>query len=201
MMAQPPKKLPKRKLRIDCGSYLLRTVTTDDASDAWAGWMDNPKNLRLVNSAPRTMTKADIATYIAQFDKRSHLLLGIFDKASGEQRGFFRIDIDPVLKRCLIFLLGEPRYQNRFLMREVTPRLYELIFKTLGLNLALATGLARNRALKRFLLSDGWNLDKTIPGHIKAHDGGAMLDLCFYSFSRASWQKSRANSTRLSSLE
>lgn len=189
-MPQPqPAKLAKKKVRIDCGAYLLRTLTVADASDRWAGWMDDPKNLRLVNSPPRAMTKDDIVAYIRQFDQRSHLLIGIFEKQSGLHIGFFRIDIDPVLNRCLVFLIGEPRHRHsfNFTSERMTP-FFDFIFETLGLNTMLATVLASNRALTGFLLRNGWSLDQTLPRNVKSQSDDTMLDLCFFSFSRDAWR-------------
>jgi len=94
MKATPrPENIPKRDVYLDCGEYLLRTVNSDDASERWANWMSDPKNLRLVNSASKAMTPQDIVAYINQFDQRSHLLIGIFEKQGGSQIGFFRLDI------------------------------------------------------------------------------------------------------------
>ncbi len=192
-----PAKLPKRKVRIDCGLSVLRTLTIADASDQWAGWMNDPKNLRLLNSPPRHMTKEDVVSYIRQFDQRSHLLLGIFGKQSGRHIGFFRIDIDPVLNRCLIFLLiGEPKHRHSFLMTpERMAPFFDFIFQTLGLNMMLATVLKSNRALTGFLLRNGWSLDQTLERNVKSQTDDTMLDLCLFSFSRDEWQARRSHNT------
>jgi RimJ/RimL family protein N-acetyltransferase len=190
-------KLPKQKVRFDCGPYLLRTITVADASDRWAAWMNEPKNLRLLNSAAKFMTKDDVAAYIKQFDQRSHLLIGIFEKHSDLHIGFFRIDIDPRLKRCLVFLIGDPKYRHSFqFTRERMAPFFAFIFETLGLNMMLATVLAHNRALTGFLLRQGWSLDKTLERNVKSEIDGQMLDLCLFSFSRDAWEgwKSRAMS-------
>ena len=185
-------KLPKKNVRLDCGRYLLRTVKVADASDRWAGWMSDPKNLRLVNSPPRTMSRDDVVAYIKQFDQRSHLLIGIFEKETGILAGFFRIDIDPGLQRCLLFMLGDPKYRHWFLMAEIWIPFCDFIFETLGLTTMLATVLASNRALTGFLLRRGWSLDKTVPRHVRSHADGTMLDLCFFSFSRDVWRIRKA---------
>ena len=183
------KKIPKTKVRINCGPYLLRTVTVADASDKWAGWMDNPKNLRLVNSVRRAMTKDDVVDYIKKFDQRSHLLIGIFEQQTGVHLGFLRIDIDPVLNRCLVFLMGEPKHYHSFLFtsQRMAP-FFDFIFETLGLNQMLATVLRSNRALTGFLVRNGWSLDTTLERHVKSQADDTMLDLCFFSFSRDAWR-------------
>jgi len=188
-MAAVPANIPKREVRLDCGDYLLRTVTADDASERWAGWMSDPKNLRLLNSAPKAMTRGDIVAYINRFDQRSHLLIGIFVKQGGSQIGFFRLDIDHRLKRCLMFLLiGEQKYRHFSVTDDIRGPFQDYIFDVLGLNTILATVLASNRAMVRYMLKSGWNLDKTIGQNIKSQTADAMLDLSYLSLSREAWQ-------------
>ena len=106
---------PQNVVTIDCGNFLVRTTTIDDASDRWASWMLDPKNLRLVNSSPKAMTRADVATYIRKFDQQSHLLLSISEKRSGLLIGFFRVDVDRASSRCLVFLMLRRRFMDAFL--------------------------------------------------------------------------------------
>jgi RimJ/RimL family protein N-acetyltransferase len=182
-------KIPKKIIHVDCGKYFLRTLKSEDASERWAEWMTDPKNLRLLNSAPRAMTKSDIISYIKQFDQRSHLLIGIFEKRTGMHIGFFRVDIDPVLNRSLGFMLiGEQKYRHWSVTAELRVPFQDLIFETLGLNTMLGTVLASNRAMIRYLLKSGWTVDKTAERHVKSQADGTMLDLCFVSLSRDAWR-------------
>ena len=123
---------------------------------------------------------------------RSRLLLGIFDKKDGTLVGTFRIDIDYALRRCLVFLIGEPKYRHWFLTTDIKVPFCDLIFETLNLKLMLATVLASNRALTGFLLRLGWSLDKTIERHVKSQTDNSMLDLCFFSYSREAWRNWKA---------
>ena len=189
MAAPPATNFPKREVHLDCGDYLLRTVTGDDASEHWASWMSDPKNLRLLNAAPKAMTRQDIVAYINQFDQRSHLLIGIFEKQGGSQIGFFRLDIDHRLKRCLMFLLiGEQKYRHWSVTDDIRGPFQDYIFDVLGLNTILATVLVSNRAMIRYMLKSGWNLDKTIARNIKSQTADTLLDLSYLSLSREAWQ-------------
>ncbi|HEX5213645.1 MAG TPA: GNAT family protein, partial [Pseudolabrys sp.] len=188
MAAGPAADIPKREICLDCGDYLLRTVTGEDASDRWASWMAEPKNLRLLNAAPKAMTPQDIVRYINQFDQRSHLLIGIFEKLGGSQIGFFRLDIDHRLKRCLMFLLiGEQKYRHWRVTDDIRGPFQDYIFDALGLNTILATVLESNQAMIRYMLKSGWTFDKRSERHVKSQTDGTMLDLCFMHLSREAW--------------
>ena len=188
-MAPPATNFPKWEVHLDCGDYLLRTVTGDAASARWATWMSDPKNLRLLNAPPKAMTRQDIVAYINQFDQRSHLLIGIFEKQGGTQIGFFRLDIDHRLKRCLMFLLiGEQKYRHWSVTDDIRGPFQDYIFDVLGLNTILATVLVSNRAMIRYMLKSGWNLDKTVERNVRSQTADAMLDLSLLSLSREAWQ-------------
>jgi RimJ/RimL family protein N-acetyltransferase len=177
-------------VEIDCGKFFLRTLTPADASERWGGWMGEKKNVRLVNAAAKTMTHEQVATYIGQFDQKTHLLIGIFEKESGQQVGFFRLDIDPNLKRCLMFLMiGERRFRHWRTTDDIRGPFQDYIFDVLGLKTILATVLTTNRAMIRYMLKSGWNVDKAAERHIKSQTSNDMLDLSYLSLSREAWQE------------
>jgi RimJ/RimL family protein N-acetyltransferase len=178
-----------RNVHINCGKYLVRTVVVADASDRWGSWMADPDASFMLNAPPKAMTKSEIESYINTFDQRSHLLLGIFERASSKLLGFLRVDIDQAHGRFLVsMLIGEPDYRNKGVTQDITPAFRDYFFETLGLKTMLATALSHNRPIIHYLLKTGWTLDKTIPGHVKSHSGGAMLDLCYFSQTRDAWR-------------
>jgi RimJ/RimL family protein N-acetyltransferase len=186
-------KLPKKAMRIDCGDYYMRTATPADASDRWGAWMADPEAVQMLNAPARTLTKAEVATYIESFDQRSHMLIGIFETASDKLLGFLRVDIDPKLGRFLVsMMIGEPEYRNKGVTNAITVPFRDYFFETLGLKVMLATALSHNKPIIHYLLKSGWNLDKTIPRHVKSHTDGTMLDLCYFSITREAWRAWKA---------
>jgi RimJ/RimL family protein N-acetyltransferase len=173
---------------LDCGKYFVRTTTIEDASDRWASWMADPEASYMLNSPAKVMKISDLISYIKSFDQKSHLLLGIFEKASGKLLGFLRIDIDYSLGRFLVsMLIGEPDYRNKGVTNDITVPFRDYFFETLGLKTMQATALSHNRPIIHYLLKSGWTQDKTVKGHVKSHADGTMLDLCYFSISRDAW--------------
>jgi RimJ/RimL family protein N-acetyltransferase len=176
--------------------YVLRALTESDASDRWASWMSDPDVLHMLNAPVRSMTKADIAKYIGNFDQKTHQLLGVFDKPSGRHIGFFTIDIDGARSQGLVnLLIGEPEFRNHGVLSNVRRQFAEYFFETLGLKTMKATALSRNTIILDTLVKAGWVIDKTLPRHVRAHADGALLDLCLMSLSRETW---RARNTKAS---
>jgi RimJ/RimL family protein N-acetyltransferase len=186
----PQPRFPKRKVRLDCGKYILRTITVEDASDRWANWMADPEASLMLNAAPRTMTKGDIVAYIKGFDQRTHILIGIFEKASGLLLGFLRNDVDFATGQFLVsMIIGEPEYRHSGVTNAVTIPFRDYFFGTLGMKVMLATALAHNRPIIHYLYSTGWTLDRTIERHVKSNTDERMFDLCFFSQTREGWHE------------
>jgi RimJ/RimL family protein N-acetyltransferase len=188
-MADSQNKLAKRNVRIDAGDYLIRTITTDDASDRWAGWLADPEVANLLNAPPRQMSKDEIVSYIESFDQRSELLWGVFDQRSGLHIGFFTVSADYDRSRGLVSLLiGAAEYRNRGVLSVIRRHFAEYFFETLGLKTMLATALAHNQIIIDTLIKGGWKLDKILKHYATAHADGSKLDLCLMSLSRETWR-------------
>jgi RimJ/RimL family protein N-acetyltransferase len=186
----PQPRFPKRKVRLDCGKYILRTITVEDASDRWANWMADPEASLMLNAAPRTMTKSDIVAYIKGFDQRTHILIGIFEKASGLLLGFLRNDVDFATGQFLVsMIIGEPEYRHSGVTNACTIPFRDYFFETLDMKVMLATALAHNRPIIHYLYSTGWTLDRTIERHVKSNSDDQMFDLCFFSQTREAWRE------------
>jgi RimJ/RimL family protein N-acetyltransferase len=188
-MSSAGAKNPKKKVRIESDEYLLRTLTVDDASDRWAGWMSDPEVMRMLNAPARQMSREDIVGYIKTFDQRSDLLLGVFEKREGLHIGFFTINADYARSQGVVnLLIGESKYRHQGVLSVLRLQFAEYFFETLGLKTMMATALKRNQIILDTLLKAGWVLNRTLTGHVRSHLDGEMLDLCLLSLSREVWR-------------
>jgi RimJ/RimL family protein N-acetyltransferase len=188
-MPTPPKRHPKRKVLLDCGDYILRTITTDDATERWAHWMDDPEAVKMLNAPRAATTKADLVDYIRGFDQRTRILIGIFEKQSRLLLGFLRNDVNFETGQFLVsMIIGEPEYRHSGVTNAVTVPFRDYFLETLGMNVMLATALSHNKPIIHYLYATGWTLDQTLPRHIKSNSDDRMFDLCFFSQTREAWR-------------
>jgi len=188
-MADRHNKPPKKRVRIDAGDYLIRTITVDDASDRWAAWMADPEVANMLNAPVRSMTKDEIIAYIKTFDQRSDLLWGIFDKRSGSHIGFFTVKADYDRSQGIVnLLIGEAEHRNRGVLSTIRRHFAEYFFETLGLKTMMATALAHNQVIINTLIKGGWKVDKVLKQHATAYADGSKLDLWLMSLSRDKWR-------------
>jgi RimJ/RimL family protein N-acetyltransferase len=180
---------PVEAVHIDCGTYVVRTVTIEDASERVGNWMADQKTAVMLNAPRKAWSKREVESYIRTFDQKSRMLLGIFDKASGLLLGFLTIVTDRPNSRGVVnIMIGEADYRDKHVTQDITPPFREFYFETLGLKTMLATALAYNRPIIHYLLKTGWTLDKTIPRRVKSRTDGSMIDLCYFSHTREAWQ-------------
>jgi len=180
----------KRTVHLDCGKYLVRTATVDDASDRWGRWMADAEVSRMLNAPAKPLSKSEVAAYIGSFDQKTHLLLGIFQKEPEQTLGFLRIDIDEKLNRCLVsMMIGEAEHRHKGVTNAITPPFRDYFFETLGVRLMLATALSHNEPIIHYLLKTGFHLDKTIERHVKSRTADAMLGLCYFSQTADAWRE------------
>src|ERR1700730_13350617 len=192
-MPTPQPKFPKRKVWLDWGQSILRTITVEDATDRWAKWMADPEAALMLNAPPQAMTRSDIVAYIKRLEKRTQILIGIFEKSSGLLLVFLRNDVNFATGRFLVsMIIGEPEYRHSGVTNAVTVPFRDYFFETLGLQVMMATALAHNRPIIHYLYSTGWTLDRTMERNVKSNSDDRMLDLCFFSQTREAWRAWKA---------
>lgn len=186
---KPPKKYPKRKVDIDCGLYVLRTIAPEDATERWAHWMEDVEASEMLNAPRKAMSKDKLVTYIKSFDQRTKILIGIFEKATGLLLGFLRNDVNFETRQFLVaMIIGEPDYRNSGVTMAVTVPFRDYFFGTLGMEAMLATALSHNKPIIHYLYATGWTLDHTEPNAVKSHKGDGAFDLCYFSQTADGWR-------------
>jgi RimJ/RimL family protein N-acetyltransferase len=177
-----------KPIHIDTPHLYMRTLVAGDASDRWAAWFDQPDVRQGLNLAPGRKSKADILAYIAKFDQRSNILLGIFDKANDLLIGLIESKIDWSIGRYLAnTIVGEADYRHRGVMLEISPPFRSYFFDTVGLKVMTASVLATNKPIIGYLEKTGWTLNHRLENHVKSHADGRPIDLLLYSITREAW--------------
>lgn len=176
------------KIHLETPHYLLRTIVSDDASEAWAQWLNHPDTARMLNARASVASVKEIRDYIATFDGHNKHLLGIFQKDGGKLVGIRALIIDWPKREFLVnVLVGEVAARGQGAREETREVLYRHFFETLGLNTARCTVLAHNAPILRVMDKGGWELIDTI--YRAAVGGGAPLEVRTYRLTRETWAR------------
>jgi RimJ/RimL family protein N-acetyltransferase len=177
MQPERTKRPPKKILRLQNGNYFVRTIRREDASDRWADWLADPQTIQALNARPQNLQKSALAEYIKQFDQRSRLLLGIFDRRTHGHIGVIRLDIDDAKGETVVnAFIGEPDYRNKGATMQVFVPLLDYLFDKLGLTTVRASILERNQVTIRYLLRLGgaWTLTPDEPSSYHHSTAGCV---------------------------
>jgi RimJ/RimL family protein N-acetyltransferase len=169
--------------------FLFRPLTAADVSSRWAGWLNDPVAMLMLNARPRTFSQDELRDYIASFDGRNRWLVGFFDRQSGEHIGIGTGElVEGGNKFISSILIGEPQYRNLGILTEILDSMGDHYFETLGFEATVASVVAHNAIVIGFLQSRGFKLVRTLPGFKKSARGGPDIDILIYEFSRDDWR-------------
>ena len=173
---------------IETANFVIRFLRPEDATDRWSAWFESAYVREALNMDSRPRTKAEMQSYIASFDQRDRLLLGVFDKTNSLLVCIGSAQIDWNAGNYLInTVVGEPDYRNAAVMSELTPPFRDYFFDVLGLKSSTATALGTNTVIRKFLESTGWTLIQVLKNHQRSHADGSMIDLYLYKLTREAW--------------
>jgi RimJ/RimL family protein N-acetyltransferase len=174
-------------ISLDCANYRLRTMTTADAGLDWGAWLANPATARLLNTAPRTMSEAERAAYIARFDGRENHLLGIWEKASNTFIGFWAVYIDTSAREFVLnVVVGDTSARAKGAQNDTCDLIYEHFFERLNMTAVRCTVSARNEKMIDHLIRRRWT-------HVGATtkpavDGGPPLIIHAFRLTKEAWR-------------
>lgn len=173
--------------------FRLRSLKPADASDRWRGWIRDPAVMDPLNAPTRDLSRHDLANYIAAHDDDSRFLIGIFDKTSGGQIGFFSIEVDRGHRLATFnVVIGEKDWWGKGVVNEARAALLDFFFESRGIEKACGMPLARNFAAVFNYKAQGWRHEGTLRGHRRLLAGDSRLDQYQFGLLRREWLARRA---------
>jgi len=172
--------------------FELRSATPADATDRWLSWAKDPAVIGPLNMPARAMRREELAGHIASVDNYTRYLVGIFDRTSGIQIGFFMIDVD-LLHRCATFnvAIGDKNWWGKGVVNEARAALLDHFFETRGIEKACGMPLARNFPALLNYKTQGWRHEGTLRGQCLSLTDGSRLDQYQFGLLRKEWRKRR----------
>jgi ribosomal-protein-alanine N-acetyltransferase len=182
-----------RPVLLKTDRFELRSVTPADASDRWLSWVKDPAVMGPLNLPARAMRREELAAYIASIDNHMRFLVGIFDKASGVQIGFFMIDVEPTHRYAIFNVaIGDKDWWGKGVVNETRAALLDHFFDMRGMEKAVGLPLARNFPALFNYKAQGWRHEGTLRGQCLSLTDGSRLDQYQFGLLRKEWRKPRA---------
>jgi [ribosomal protein S5]-alanine N-acetyltransferase len=173
-----------------------RSLKPIDASDRWVGWARDPEVMGPLNSAVAQVTRGELAGYIGSADNIHRFIIGVFDKLSRIQIGFFMVEEDNA-HRIATFnvVVGEKAWWGKGVINESRAALLDHFFNDRGIEKACGQPLARNFPAVLNYKTQGWRHEGTQRGQRLSVADGSRLDQYQFGLLRNEWRAARTQVT------
>jgi RimJ/RimL family protein N-acetyltransferase len=189
-MSMPPKGRP---VFLETKRFSLRSLKPSDASERWMNWLKDPEVMGPLNAPIRKWTAQQLMAHIAVADNNERYLIGIFDRVSKIQIGFFMIDVDLIHGRATFnVVIGEKSWWGKGTVNEVRAALLDEFFNHRGIEKASGMPFARNFPAVFNYKAQGWRHEGTLRSHAISAAGGARLDQFQFGLTKDEWHNLRA---------
>ena len=170
-------------IRLETPNYIMRSMVPDDAVDHVRAWLADPDIARLLNAPAQSVPEEQFRKYIESHDRIDSHIVGIFDRQTGEQLGFWAFYIDWSNKEFLVNTLipGSPRGEEAISV-ETQRVLAPLVFDEFDLELLRCNVLSVNEKVRTRLAGNSFQ-----PEHVSSARGVAGapdVEVLHYSLPR-----------------
>lgn len=171
-------------VHIETNGYLLRSLTPDDVSQRFLGWLNDLDMLRGLNLPPLNFTLEQLAAFIGSFDNYHNYFIGIFDKSNNMLVGFYTLDVNRTHKVAIITTgIGEPDYIGKNVLWLTNDALLDHFYTYRDVDKISARILAKNRRmLFNFVNNTRFAFEAKLKRECLSPDGERVDLLVFASF-------------------
>ncbi len=151
--------------------FLLRTLTSEDASERYLSWLTEENVLKHIITAKYTNDIDDLKRYIESRSERADVVfLGIFDRESGVHIGNIKYEPIDISKNYAIvgILIGEVEFRNKGVAPEVLKSSADWIKAKMGIDQIILGVAKHNEAAIRSYQKTGFKVAET--PHITYND-------------------------------
>jgi [ribosomal protein S5]-alanine N-acetyltransferase len=170
--------------------FALRSLKPSDGSERWMSWLKDPEVMGPLNAPVRAWSSQELKAHIAQADNATRYLIGVFDKVSKVQLGFFMVDVDVFHRRATFnVVIGEKSWWGKGVVNEARAALLDEFFQNRGIEKAAGMPLVRNFPAVFNYKAQGWNHEGTLRGNCSSAEGSSRLDQYQFGLTKAEWQR------------
>jgi [ribosomal protein S5]-alanine N-acetyltransferase len=181
-----------RPVALETERLKLRSLSPVDASERWLAWVKDPELMHPINMPARRMTRQELANQIASHDNYHRFLIGVFDKASAIQIGYFFVDVvRPHETATFNVVIGEKDWWGKGVVNEARAALLDHFFDKLGMRKACGGPLSRNFPSIFNYKAQGWIHEATLRGHFRSVVDGSRVDQLLFRLFADEWRTVR----------
>jgi ribosomal-protein-alanine N-acetyltransferase len=136
---------PGALLELRTERFVLRTMTREDVTDTFIGWIADPAVMLGMNLPRRRLSRAQAVRWVLSHDNRSRFFVAICLAGDGTQIGFFTIDCNlqhRVAETSVV--IGDRAWWGKNVVIETRSALLDFLFGSVGMHEVLGRPHGRN---------------------------------------------------------
>lgn len=152
------------KVYLETERFILRSLTTKDATLQYVGWLNEQSSSGFIHTAKKTNTLNQVHQYILErVDRHDVIFLGIFTREQNQHIGNLKFEpISQVSKYAVMgVMIGDPLWRGKGVAAEVISSSAKWLHKEIGLNEIVLGVDLRNYAAIRAYEKAGFRVQKT----------------------------------------
>lgn len=161
-------RLADYRASVTTNRLIIETLTTDNMSVDYLGWLHDPKVTQYLESRHTRHTRDSVAQYVENiFTSDSDLLMGIFVKPKKRHIGNIKMGgLNRLYSRADIgIIIGERDFWGKGYASEAVSGLCDLAFSTIGVRRLWAGAYASNKGSTKAFLKAGFLQEGILRGH------------------------------------
>lgn len=183
---------PGELLRVETDRFFLRSLTPDDATEAYVSWWNDPEIQEGLNAPARGWDRQRAIKHISQFDNKTRFHLGIFCKNTNKMIGFFAVFVEQGRKVAKTnVVIGDKDYWGRRVVHEVRARMLDFLFDVLKMEKVKGEIYGRNIGSIFNYKELGFTSEGILRKEIN-HFSGGRADVYLFGLLRDEWKARRS---------
>ena len=173
-------------VRLSTENYLMRTLTTDDATETYVSWWNDPEVQSCLGFRARGWDTIRAKKHISQFNNTERFHLGVFAIADSTHIGFYTINCRPTRVASTNTVIGDKSYWGKGVVTETRPAILAFIFDELGADKVCSEIDGRNFAAILNIKKSGYKLEGILRDE-HLNPNGERVDELRFGLLRSEW--------------
>ncbi len=184
---------PGALLELTTERFVVRSMTREDVSDEFIGWLADPEVMLGLNLPRRRLSRAQAVRFVLDFDNHTRFCLGIYLRPDGPQIGLLTVQCD-LLHRCgeTAVVIGDRTWWGKNVVCEARSVLLDFLFEQMKLYKVLGRPHGRNFASIYNYKALGFRCEAVLREQLLPLQGDVRLDQLIFGMLRDEWLARRA---------
>jgi ribosomal-protein-alanine N-acetyltransferase len=185
---------PGALLRLETPRFIVRSMTREDVTDTFIGWLADPEVMLGLNLPRRRLSRSQAVRWVLGFDNRVRFCLGLHVRRDGPQIGFFTVDCD-LKNRCgeTSVVIGDRSFWGRNVVIETRSSLLDFLFEEMDLHKVTGKPHGRNFASIYNYKALGFTCEAVLREQLCSIQDGTRLDQLIFGMLRSAWRARRGD--------